>query len=57
MVSNDSPLPFSSSVAVVALLETLLAFMYAHSDEDVAAAIDRYHANRYAAGIYTDTAG
>lgn len=57
VVPNDSPLPFSSNVAAVALLETLLAYMYAQSDEDVPAAIDRFHANRYASGIYTEAAG
>ncbi len=54
VVPNESPLPFSSNVAATALLETLLAFVVAESPVDVAAAIDDFHANRRAAGIYTD---
>ena len=54
VVPNDSPLPFSSNVASTALLETLLAFVVADADVDVVTAIDTFHANRRAAGIYTD---
>lgn len=53
VVPNESPLPFSSNVATVALLEVLLAFMVADADTDVASAIDTFHANRRSAGIYT----
>ncbi len=52
IVPNDSPLPFSSNVAATALLETLLAFAVAEAPDDVAAAIDAFHANRRAASIY-----
>lgn len=52
VVPNDSPLPFSSNVAATALLETLLAFVVAASPDDVATAIDAFHNNRRAAGIY-----
>lgn len=51
-VPTDSPFPFSSSVAATALLETLLAFVVADSDTDVASAIEAFHANRSRAGIY-----
>ncbi len=54
VVPNESPLPFSSNVATVALLEVLLSFMVADSDDDVASTIDAFHANRRAAGIYTE---
>lgn len=54
IVPNDSPLPFSSNVATVALLETLLAFTLADSAADVAAAIEAFHTTRRDAGIYTD---
>ncbi|MDE0066650.1 MAG: MurR/RpiR family transcriptional regulator [Acidimicrobiaceae bacterium] len=54
VVQSDSPLPFSSSIAAVALLEVLLAFMMADSPADVVGAIDSFHANRRTAGIYTD---
>ena len=55
VVQSDSPLPFSSDIAAVALLEVLLAFMMADAPTDVVAAIDAFHANRRAAGIYTDS--
>ena len=57
VVPNESPLPWSSNVAATALLETLLAFMFGRSAGDVAAAIDRFHATRRAAGIYTNASG
>ncbi len=57
VVPTDSPLPWSSNVATTALLETLLAFMFARSEGDVAGAIDRFHATRRAAGIYTGNPG
>lgn len=53
VVPNDSPLPFSSNIAAVALLEALLAFMVADAPADVVGAIDTFHANRRAAGIYS----
>lgn len=53
-VPTDSPIPFSSSIAPIALLESLLAFVVADSPTDVVSAIDTFHANRRAAGIYTD---
>lgn len=53
IVPNDSPLPFSSNIATVALLEALLAFVVADSPTDVVSAIDDFHATRRAAGIYT----
>ena len=54
VVQNDSPLPFSSVIAAVALLEVLLAFMMADSPDDVVGAIDSFHDNRRTAGIYTE---
>lgn len=54
VVPNDSPLPFSSSIAATALLETLLAFVVADAPDDVVSSIDAFHANRRAAGIYVD---
>lgn len=52
VVPTDSPLPFSSTVAAAALLETLLAFVVGESPDDVATSIDTFHANRRAAGFY-----
>ncbi|MEM7275236.1 MAG: MurR/RpiR family transcriptional regulator [Actinomycetota bacterium] len=54
VVPNDSPLPFSSNVAAVALLESLLAFVVADATSDVVGAIDTFHQTRRDAGIYTD---
>lgn len=54
VVPNDSPLPFSSSVAAVALLESLLAFVVADANTDVVGAIDKFHQTRRDAGIYTE---
>lgn len=54
VVPDDSPLPFSSNIAAVALLESLLAFVMADAKTDVVTAIDTFHANRRDAGIYTD---
>lgn len=54
VVPNDSPLPFSSSVAAVALLESLLAFVVADAASDVVSAIDTFHQTRRDAGIYTE---
>ena len=53
VVPGDSPLPFSSTVAALALLETLLAFMVADSTFDVVARIDAFHDTRVSAGLYT----
>lgn len=52
IVSNDSPLPFSSNIPSTALLETLLAFVVAEAPDDVATAIETFHDNRRSAGIY-----
>ncbi|MEM7321823.1 MAG: MurR/RpiR family transcriptional regulator [Actinomycetota bacterium] len=54
IVPDDSPLPFSSGIAAVALLESLLAFVMADARTDVVTAIDTFHSNRRDAGIYTD---
>lgn len=54
VVPIDSPLPFSSNVAAVALLESLLAFVVADATTDVVGAIDTFHQTRRDAGIYTE---
>ena len=54
IVPDDSPLPFSSCIAAVALLEALLAFVVADSPADVVGSIDAFHAHRRSAGIYTN---
>lgn len=52
VVSDDSPLPFSSTVAAMALLETLLSFMVADSTVDVVERIDTFTDARVRAGLY-----
>ncbi|MCQ3815086.1 MAG: MurR/RpiR family transcriptional regulator [Acidimicrobiia bacterium] len=54
VVQSNSPLPFSSTVAALALLEVLLAFMMADSPTDVANKIDAFHSNRRSANVYTE---
>ena len=50
----ETPLFFASVLGVVALLETLLAFMVADSRTEAAEAIDQFHRHRRAAGVYVE---
>ena len=50
----ETPLFFASVLGVVALLETLLAFMVADSRTEAAEAIDEFHQHRRAAGVYVE---
>ena len=50
----ETPLFFASVLGVVALLETLLAFMVADSRTEAAEAIDQFHQHRRAAGVYVE---
>ncbi|MGO1118233.1 MurR/RpiR family transcriptional regulator [Rhodovibrionaceae bacterium A322] len=51
-VSSDTPQFFPSTVATIAFLETLMAFVIADASPDVIASIDRFHQRRHALGIY-----
>lgn len=51
---TDTPLFFASVIGVVALLETLLAFMVADSPEEAASAITLFHHHRRSAGVYLE---
>ena len=45
---------FISTVALSALLESLMAFVIADLDESVIASIERFHQRRYDLGIYLE---
>ncbi len=51
-VGTDTPQFFPSTVAALALLETLVAFVVADADPDVIASIEQVHSRRHALGIY-----
>ncbi|MBT3264777.1 MAG: MurR/RpiR family transcriptional regulator [Acidiferrobacteraceae bacterium] len=54
LISVDTPLLFISTVALSALLESLMAFVIADLDESVIASIERFHQRRYDLGIYLE---
>ncbi len=54
VVHSDTPQFFPSTVATVALLETIMAFVIADASPDVIANIERFHERRHALGIYLE---
>jgi len=52
VVSADTPQFFPSSIAVIAVLETLMAFVIADAPPEVIDSIDRFHERRHRLGIY-----
>ena len=52
VVGTDTPQFYTSIVATMALLETLMAFVIAEADEDVASEIESFHDRRHKLGIY-----
>ena len=52
VVCSDTPQFFPSTVAALALLETLVAFVVADASPDVIASIEQVHTRRHALGIY-----
>jgi DNA-binding MurR/RpiR family transcriptional regulator len=54
VVDAETPQFFPSSVATIALLETLLAFVIADAPEDVISSIDRFHTRRHKMGLYQE---
>ena len=52
VVPMDTPQFFTSTVALSALLETLMAFVIADADDKVVANIERFHERRHELGIY-----
>ncbi len=53
IVPMDTPQFFTSTVALSALLETLMAFVIADADKTVIANIERFHERRHELGVYT----
>ena len=52
VIGSDTPQFFPSSVALIALLETLMAFVIADAPAEVIDSIDRFHERRHRLGIY-----
>ena len=54
VVQSDTPQFFPSTVATVALLETLMAFVIADASPEVIANIEAFHERRHRLGIYRE---
>ncbi|MEM1298279.1 MAG: MurR/RpiR family transcriptional regulator [Pseudomonadota bacterium] len=52
IVPTETPQAFTSTVALNAFLETLMAFVIADADGDALANIEAFHTRRHALGIY-----
>ncbi len=57
VVQSDTPQFFPSTVATIAVLETLIAFVVADASPDVIANIERFHERRHRLGIYHEEEG
>ena len=55
IASVDTPQFFPSSLAVIALLETLLSFVVAVADEKIVTRVERFHDRRHQLGIYVES--
>ena len=51
LVKTDAPQFFPSSVATVALLETLLSFVIAVASDEIVDRVERFHRRRHELGI------
>ncbi len=54
VVATDTPQFFPSSVATIALLETLLSFVIAQAGPEIVERVEAFHSRRRRLGIYTD---
>ncbi len=52
VISTDTPQFFPSSVATIALLETLLSFVVAHASDDIVTRVEKFHGRRRDLGMY-----
>ena len=52
VVATETPQFYTSIVATMSLLETLMSFVIAEAGEDVASEIERFHERRHRLGIY-----
>ena len=57
VIRCETPQFFPSTVATVALLETLIAFVIADARPEVIASIERFHERRHELGIYMNERG
>lgn len=57
IVPTETPQFFTSTVALTAFFEMLLAFIIADAGEDVVASIEAFHSRRHALGIYVEDEG
>jgi len=56
VVKADTPQFFPSSVATIAVLETILSFVIAVASPEVVTRVEKFHARRHALGIYQESA-
>ncbi|MEO1493765.1 MAG: MurR/RpiR family transcriptional regulator [Pseudomonadota bacterium] len=54
VIAADTPQFFPSSVATIALLETLLSFVIAVASDEIVDRVDKFHERRHQLGIYTE---
>lgn len=57
VVSVDTPQYFPSSVASIALLETLLSFVVASASAEIVDRVETFHARRHELGLYVSEPG
>ena len=57
IVPTETPQFFTSTVALTAFFEVLLAFIIADAGENVVASIEAFHSRRHALGIYVEDEG
>ncbi|MEL6958002.1 MAG: MurR/RpiR family transcriptional regulator [Pseudomonadota bacterium] len=53
VVTNDTPQFFTSSVSIIALLETLLSFVVAEATDEIVERVETFHKRRQQLGLYT----
>ncbi len=56
VVHSDTPQFFPSSVATIAVLETLLSFVIANASDEIPQRIEKFHARRHQLGLYQEDA-
>lgn len=54
VVRTDTPQLFPSSVATIALLETLLSFVVANASNEIPKRIEKFHQRRHQLGLYRE---
>ncbi|WP_270727544.1 MurR/RpiR family transcriptional regulator [Shimia sp. Alg240-R146] len=57
VVAVDTPQFFPSSIATIALLETLLSFVVAQAGDEIVERVDAFHARRHRIGLYAGEGG